>query len=47
LGSKENDMARHQLNSALGIRILSIYLIFLIVDRIVRKISRFQLAHHS
>lgn len=46
LGSKENDMARHQLNSALGIRILSIYLIFLIIDTIIRKIGRSKLLQH-
>ncbi len=46
LGSKENDMARHQLNSALGIRILLVYLTFLIIDKIARKTSRLKLIHH-
>ena len=38
LGSKENDMTRHQLNSAIGIRVLIIFVAILVTDKIIKKI---------
>jgi hypothetical protein len=34
LGSKENDMSRHQLNSAIGIRILLVFTFLSFVDKV-------------
>jgi hypothetical protein len=38
LGSKENDMTRHQLNSAIGIRVLIIFVAILITDKLIKKV---------
>jgi len=38
LGSKENDMTRHQLNSAIGIRVLIIFVAILITDQLIKKV---------
>jgi hypothetical protein len=40
LGSKENDMTRHQLNGAVGIRITLIYLFCLLCNELLRNYSK-------
>lgn len=40
LGSKENDMTRHQLNAAVGIRIILIYLFILLCNELIRNYSK-------
>jgi hypothetical protein len=42
LGSKENDMSRHQLNSAIGIRILLVFTFLSFVDKIWDKLIKYR-----
>jgi hypothetical protein len=37
LGSKENDMNRHQLNSAIALRVVVVYIVVLLLDDVVSK----------
>ena len=40
LGSKENDMSRHQLNSAIALRVVTVYIVVLLLDDILSKVLR-------
>jgi uncharacterized membrane protein len=40
LGSKENDMSRHQLNSAIALRVVMVYIVVLLLDDILSKVLR-------
>ena len=40
LGSKENDMSRHQLNSAIALRVVMVYIVVLLLDDAVSKALR-------